>query len=266
MIAWEYEAVGMEAGRRVKVAICDATKAGRELCAGLLNDIEDKYQIPMEIDQYTTAEKMLFYMDDSVSRPDLLLLDVKVPGLDGIAAAKRIREMQYQMEIIFFTADPNHWPEAFDVDALHYLIKGEAGSDRVEQVIMKAVHRIGKGRETCFMLSCAGEDRIIPIHQIHYFSSDRRIVTVHYGPDDSTFEFYTPFGKLENNISNKGFIRVHKSYIVAVNYISSISLRGGVVLTNGERLPAGRFYFEKAKEIFNQYLSRAGEPEKVKDA
>jgi two-component system response regulator LytT len=210
-----------------------------------LGAISKKYSISMDVKEYVDADVLLFHLEDADNDPDLVLLDVQLPGMNGIEAAEKIREMQMKTEVIFLTKDPNHWPEAFDVDALHYLIKGQATDEMIDRVLLKAFRRIEKKSEQYMLFKCAGKTCVVPIDSIHYFSQNNRIITVHYG-DKQSFEFYTSMGKLENEIFNKGFVRVHQSYIAALAEIKLLQLHGGAIMECGAQLPVGRTYYSEA--------------------
>ena len=94
-------------------------------------------------------------------------------------------------------------------------------------------------------LSCAGETRNIPLTDILYFEVIRRIITVHYGSE--AFEFYSTMGKLENMLSQKGFVRIHRAFIVGHRHVASIK-NNEVVMRDGTRLPVGRTYLKKLRE------------------
>ena len=89
------------------------------------------------------------------------------------------------------------------------------------------------------MLSCAGEQRKIIISHIYYFEVFNRIVKVHYR--DGTFEFYSTLSKLEDSLARRGFVRVHRAYLVSERFISKINRRE-IALTDGTKIPIGGKY------------------------
>lgn len=72
------------------------------------------------------------------------------------------------------------------------------------------------------MLKGIGEYRNIPIQSIYYFEVFQRIITVHYDNNEQ-FEFYSSIGKLEITVLPKGFLRIHRSYIVSVPQIKTFN-------------------------------------------
>ena len=93
-----------------------------------------------------------------------------------------------------------------------------------------------------------GEYRNIPIQSIYYFEVFQRIITVHYDNNEQ-FEFYSSIGKLEITVLPKGFLRIHRSYIVSVSQIKTFNSTS-LTLMNGKELPVGRKYLPNLKTAF----------------
>ena len=67
--------------------------------------------------------------------------------------------------------------------------------------------------------------------------------------DNTSFEFYSTFGKIENMLYDHGFLRTHRSYIVSVDKIARINIgMKEIELSNGEKVPIGRVYLKAVKE------------------
>lgn len=188
----------------------------------------------------------LRYIKNSVEKfvsADLIVIGIDA-GFDGIEAARILREAEINADIVFFTRDRDRVFEAFDVDALNYLVDGEASLAKFDEVFRKARRRSETRFQSSIVLNCAGERRKIPLNQIYYFEVKNRIVTVHY--IGGTFEFYSTISRIEDSLANRGFIRIHRSYLAAEMFITGIS-HGRVVLVNGDVLPLGGRYTDSIK-------------------
>ena len=188
----------------------------------------------------------LRYMKSSVEKfvfADLIVMGID-DGFDGIDAAAFLREAGVNADIVFFTRDKARVFEAFDVDALHYLVDGEASLAKFDEVFRKARLRSETRTRASIVLSCAGEQKKLPLGKIYYFEVINRIVTVHY--IGGTFQFYSTLSRIENSLTNRGFVRVHRSYLVAERFITEIS-HGKVILVNGDVLPLGGRYTDNIK-------------------
>jgi DNA-binding LytR/AlgR family response regulator len=234
----------------MKILICDDDALWTERCREKLNLLAHKNNINIEIQSAASGSELLFFIDSKYADTDLIYMDIHMPEPDGMETARRLRSLNLHLDIVFYTKDISRVQEAFDVEALNYLIKGGTSEKKFEQVFLKAVARSEKRNSEYIMLSCAGEHLQIAIDKIRYFEVRNRVVTVYYQKDDSlpgTFEFYSSLAKIEENLYGKMFVRIHSSYLVGERYILQKNKKE-VVLTSGETLPVGRAYVGNLKE------------------
>ena len=234
----------------MRIAICDDTTTHRQSCATLLNKVSGIHNVNIEITEYEMGEQLLFALEDTEHHIDLIFLDISMPGKDGLEVAKRIRELRYPCEIVFFTVKDNCWSDAFSLKALHYIVKNQFDQKKFEEIFMMGVEEYKKRSEESLMFTCAGESRNIRISEISYFEVSNHIVTVHYR--DDRFEFYTPLSKIEKLLVKKPFTRCHKSYLIANNHVES--MKGNeIIMKNGHTVPVSRTYKDRVKQrLFEQ--------------
>ena len=192
------------------------------------------------------SSNSLKYMKKSVEKfvfADLIVMGIDA-GFDGIGAAAVLREAEINADIVFFTRNKARVFEAFDVDALHYLVDGETSPAKFDEVFRKARLRSETRTRASIVLNCAAAQKKILIGHIYYFKIMNRVVTVHY--IGGTFEFYSTLYNIEKTLTNRGFVRIHRSYLVAERFITGIS-HGKVTLVNGDVLPVGGHYLKKIK-------------------
>ena len=229
----------------MKIVLCNQNAADRESCKNMLEQLATKHGIRIDILSQVDSTQVLFNVAD-LGTTDLIYLDIPLGELDGIALAKKLREMDVNADLVFFSADKSRVFEAFDVDALHYLVKDETSDQKFEEVFLKAKKRSKKRFSESILFSCAGERRRVAIEDILYFEVSRRIITVYYG--EHSFEFYSTMAQIEETLFNKGFCRVHRAFLVAEKCITAIS-QTGVEITNGKELPVGRQYYTKLRTL-----------------
>ncbi len=95
---------------------------------------------------------------------------------------------------------------------------------------------------------------IIPFHEIMYFEIYRRVILIHLDKDE-TLQIYKSINDLEDEVSEKGFIRVHRSFLVNIQYVMNIQNQT-VFLKSNLSLPIGRKYHQLLRETLNLYLTR----------
>ena len=228
------------------VLICDDDMVQSVACKRKILALAEHNHIAVDIEMFDTGEQMLIGIEDQITQIDVIYLDINMPGINGMQTARQLRELDYQGDIVFLTVDKRFVFDAFDVEALHYIVKRNTDDEQFRSIFLKAAKRASRRNVETLLLSCAGEQRRIPIQEIIYFEVCKRIITVHYG-DGETFEFYSNLSKIEEWLFGKGFVRSHVSYLVAERAIKRVS-RSDMRLINGETLPVSRAYYASLAE------------------
>ena len=117
----------------MRIAICDDE-------VSIVQILEEKIKKLLPdavIDKYLSGDELIA----SGSKPDILFLDIQMPGMDGMETAKMLRQDNEDMILIFVTAAEEYVFQAFDVGAFHYLVK-PFSDEKLKEVVTKAVHNI----------------------------------------------------------------------------------------------------------------------------
>lgn len=231
----------------MKIFLCDDDERQLEIYTEKLERLASKHNQKVELRCFKNGEEMLFHLEDHLSSVDAIYLDINMPKINGIQVAERIRSLEFVGEIIFLTVSQEHYLSAFDVNAFNYILKGDSDEKRFEDVFLKVVKCVATKEEEYLLLRGGGQSRKVELSSIHYFEIQRRIITVHY--QDREFEFFSTLEKLENQLEKKGFIRVHRAFIVAVSAIDSITYES-LQMVNGDVIPIGRTYKKSTQEYF----------------
>jgi two-component system response regulator AlgR len=185
-------------------------------------------------------------------RPDLVLMDIRMPGMDGIEAARHIVQLENPPALVFATAYGDHALEAFETQAVDYLLK-PIHPQRLQQALDKAMRlssvqleKLQKSQaDSRRMHLCArkrGNLELIPIDEVVYLQADNKYVTVCSATQQILIE--ESLKSLEREFSSY-FIRIHRNALVAVAAIRGLekSVEGHCcVLLEGvdERLEVSR--------------------------
>lgn len=223
----------------MRVFICIPDSEERAFCRKRIYLLSKKDGVELTIHEANATEIKESYFDlIDFDDADLIYIGVD-SNFDGISVARSIRKSGINAVIVFFTRYKEAVFDAFDVEALHYLVDGKVSVAKFDEVFRKAVSRAESRVQASIVLNCAGEQRKIIISQIYYFEVFNRIVTVYYR--DGSFEFYSTLSRLEDSLASRGFVRVHRAYLVQERYISSIRQKE-IVLFNGTTIPVGGKY------------------------
>lgn len=220
----------------MKVGICDDNRADASYVAGLVREWKDRVDVTAELLTFPSAEALLFAWEENRDM-DILLLDIEMGGMSGLELARRLRLLGAGTQIIFITGYMDYIAEGYDVEALHYLLK-PVTAERLEQVLDRAVERI-RTRERMLVLSLADGVVSLPLYEIRYLEVMRNYTTVHAKED---YTVKKSLNELAGEL-DKGFYRIHRSYIVNLRSIRRIT-REQVTLKDGTALPLSRRHYE----------------------
>jgi DNA-binding LytR/AlgR family response regulator len=235
----------------MKIVICEHEPIRAEVEKKYVLHCIHKFNIDASIEIVESGRKLILFRDTKYSDVDLIYLIYHMSYLDGMETAKYLRTHGYKGDIIFLTLDPTHASEGYDVDALSYIVvKGpidetyepdEETLRNFEAAFLKACrHCLRRSKETMTFLH-NGEHRNVILEDIIYFEVLGHTVTVHYYKDNKTeqFNFNSTLAKVEKKLLHKGFLRTHKSYLVAARHIYKQTAHH-VEMSNGELIPIGR--------------------------
>ena len=216
----------------MRIAICDDEKDIREILAEKVN----KYCPEAEIFCYASGQEVL----TADRMPDILFLDIQMPGVSGMETAQGLRARSKELILIFVTALEEYVFQAFDVGAFHYLVKP------VEDEKLKTVLRRAVKREQCacgdyIVVSRERQRRKIFLDSVWYFEIKGRQIDVHQ--EKGVFTYYEQIGLLEKQLEGKGFFRCHKSYLINLKHVEVYN-RQEAILENGERIIIARRRYE----------------------
>jgi len=235
----------------MQIIICDDEPRAAKEYKGMLQEMCDRHDISAGFITYKSGDQLLFNIENVIRDVDIIFMDISMPGTNGMTTAVRLRENGFEGEIIFLTMSRDAVYYAFDVRATNYLVKDVTTKERIEEVFLKSVEAAREKKSEYLLLTGVGEHRNVPVSEIRYFEIMQKIVTVYY--EDTSFEFVSTMGKLENLMFTKGFVRISRSYLVAVKYIGAFTYEN-VTLSTGEELPVGRKYYKTLKEAMKGHM------------
>lgn len=163
--------------------------------------------------------------------PDLLLLDIRMPGIDGLEVARRLSQRASPPAVVFCTAYDDHALAAFDAEALDYLLKPVrrerllAALERVRrfngEIVVPAKQDEGgpKRQRSHICARVRGEMKLVPISAVSYFLADAKYVEVHFDGGEVLIE--DSLVSLEEEFGDR-FVRVHRNCLVARERIEGL--------------------------------------------
>lgn len=209
------------------VALIDDEPLARLRLRTLLAQVAPTCEVAAEFGESVSALLWLREQDAVGAGPDMILLDIQMPGLDGMVLAARLRELRDPPAVVFVTAHAEHAVRAFDVAALDYLTK----PIRLER-LQASVERVRRWRQAQPRVQALDADVIvvqdrgrllrIPVADVLYFKAEQKAVTLHTGTE--VHPVSESLTELESRVGER-FIRVHRNALVARRAMKALARR-----------------------------------------
>lgn len=222
----------------IRCLIVDDEEPARELIRLHLSGLKDFEVVGMvdnSLDAFSWLQK---------NQADLVFLDIKMPGMSGLELLRSLKQMP---TTILVTAYRDYAAEAFELDVFDYLVK-PVTQERFMKVIAKFMQALnkyiaqkatGKANDDAYLFLKMGRDQVkIMLNDILYVEGLSDYVKVHI--TGKYFIASETLAYMEAQFPSHSFARIHKSYIVSLNKITSYNSEQVVV--KGMTLPLGRFY------------------------
>lgn len=230
----------------MKIAICE----DEQKCTDALEDYIRKWAndngIWVEVFTYSSAEQFLFYLDENTDT-DLLFLDIRLGGINGVELAKKLRDMKQTMDIVFTTDTEAYVYEGYNVSALNYLVK-PVTYEKCTGVLDRAKEL--KNSQKFYM--CKTSDSIVKIPyadiiMIEMESHKANVIT-------KTGKYVTrrTVKEILETLDDGIFMQCHKSCIVNIKHIFSISKKK-IVLSDGLVADVSSKYLKDLNARFISY-------------
>lgn len=206
------------------VAICEDERYILEELRKKVEKYINRKSLDASIKTFTSGEELL----KAKKKVDIILLDLMLPGIDGLEVA---RQISCRSRIIFVTSYREYAVEAFDANAVHYLVK-PVTEERLFSALDRAVNQTEQMDNQALTLIKSGKTQVIFIRDILYcevFNHQVRIHTVH-----GTYDYFGTLDMLEAKLDER-FFRCHRSFVVNMSCVAGQE-KGVAILTNGERI------------------------------
>lgn len=218
-----------------RVAICDDCAKDAEFVQGILSKWAAERQVDIQTECFPSAESFLFrYAEDKAW--DILLLDIEMGAMDGVTMAKRVRQDNEAVQIVFITGYSDYIAEGYEVSALHYLMK-PVNEVKLLEVLNRALEK-RKQEERCLNLELSGEMVRIPFYEIRYLDVHQNYITIHCKQE---YTLKRSLSSIEKELDGR-FCRVGRTMIVNLKFIQRVTkmdvhLSDGTILL----LPRGAY-------------------------
>lgn len=233
----------------LRIAICDDDMQELARISNLLNQYRTEREPAFKYDAFSNAIELLEAMKRNAYH--ILLLDVLMPGLNGIEAAHEIRSFDEEIKIIFLTSSKEFAVESYAVDAHYYMLK-PGTAQKLFPILDKIFLEERRGEAALQIKTASGFTRI-PYGKIEFLEVFSKKLRFHLA-DGDVKEIYGTLSDFEDDLLNREeFIKVHRSFIVNMAYIFSLNPKTLITCAKQE-VPISRLLYGQVREAYMQYL------------
>ena len=230
----------------IRVALCDDEETVREYLGRLLEEWKERQNDQLQIEYFESAESFLFQYEED-KRWQLLILDIEMGKMNGVELAKKVREHNKEVQILFVTGYMDYISDGYEVEALHYLLK-PVTKEKLFSVLDRARERMKKSEKALF-LQGSDETVGIPYYEIRYVEVQHNYVTIHAAED---YTVKKTLSELEEELGD-GFFRTGRSFLVNLKCVKRITKKE-VSLKDGMVIPLSRGMYEKINREIIRYF------------
>lgn len=229
-----------------RLAICDDDPA---LCQSLSEKIAALYDNIAISTYLNPADLERRIQSKETEEPQILIMDIKFDGEDGISAVKRMQKKYHLMKVIYLTGYIDYARDIFETELIYFLTK-PVETEKLQEAIRRAINRIDRERGDEIVVENNHRIHRIMLSTILYAESERRNLYIH--TMDGDISCLMKIGDFQKNLGD-AFLRCHQSYLVNMEHISRMD-KNMITMDNGAEIPVSRRYAEDLRQQFMNYM------------
>ena len=244
----EWRGEGM--ANKIRVAIVEDNPSDRELLVKHLRRFEAEKALHFELIGFSDGEDLV---TDYSADYDLILMDIEMTFMNGMRAAKRVRELDPDVVIVFVTNAPQYAIEGYKVRAVDYMLKPVTWFSFSECLSRALLYVKDRGGESITVALKDGKTRL-PVDRICYVEvQDHQLI---YNTRDGRFVTKGTIRDVEEQLGPPRFCRCNRCYIVNLEFVETY--RGSDLVVNGDTLQISRRQRKGFLDALNLYINGDG--------
>ena len=233
----------------MKICICDDEKDFIHNFQLLLKQYSKKHKNINQFNSFENENDLLsyFYSQNDI---DILFLDIKFQTYSGIEIAKKIRDINPSVILIFLTSFPEYALSGYKVKAFDYLVK-PLSYLQLENVLDQAISELKSNEKHFLIIKDSGNIFKIKFPEIIYIETYNRNILFHL-TSGSEITGHESLKAYEDKLDER-FYRCHTGYIVNMAYVTSI-LKDCAIFNSNVNVPVCRYKKKKFQMLFTDFL------------
>ena len=242
---------------KMRIAACDDDVRFLQELSGLLNRYGEENDCNIEYKIYTNPLELVTQIEKGMHY-DAILLDVFMPGINGIQCAKDIRTFDNCVKIIFLTSSAEYAVESYSVKAYQYLLKPIQ-----KESLFHILKMLEKESETVekniFVLRAKTGITKVALSKLEYCEVINRKIILHLTNGEEC-ECSLRMNELEEKLKDyRMFLKPHRSFLVNMDHIENLSTHS-IIMECGVKIPIPREKYAQIKQTYMEYIFQSSEP------
>jgi DNA-binding LytR/AlgR family response regulator len=229
----------------MRIAICEDEQIFGEQLKKYLNNHYNSLDV--WIDLFSSGEIFLETFRMKPEEFDIIFMDIEMKQLDGITTARRIREYNRDVILIFLTSHLECAVEGYEVDAFRFLTK-PVNKEKLVETLQDIERELNNNK---ILIKC--EDRELLIDRNDIISIEARNVTLVIKTTSQFYEIRKTLCSMEEELQESIFYKPHRSFLIHLGHVVSYSTNE-IIMSNGERIPISRNKLKGLKEALMVYI------------
>ena len=236
----------------LRIAICDDDKADRERIHEYVTEYLKSKDTQAEIKVFDHPDTLISECESF--RPQIYILDIVMPMVTGIQAARELRWNQPDAQIIFATSESSFALESFDVNPINYIVK-PVDKEKLFSTLDLAMSRVAIDDKKSVTVKIKGGLCSLRLDDIMYIDYRNHVVSYHMANGEivSTPTLRIGFSEyMDENHSEQDFVRCHESICVSLEAIDKLT-RTDITLRNKELIPVSKSRYTEVADRYMDY-------------
>ncbi len=235
----------------MKIAACDDDLIFLQELSNYLDQYNEINNKDIEYQIFSNPLELIAQLEKGINY-DAILLDIFMPGINGIECARDIRIYDNFVKIVYLTSSPDFAIESYTVRAYYYLLK-PLEKDKLFMVLNQLEEEADATRNDIFVFKSKTGIVKLSLSKLEYCEMINRKVIL-YTSDGREYECGLKMNELEEKLTPfEMFIRPHRSFLVNMDYINELTSHN-IIMECGESIPVPKEKYTQIKNIYMEYI------------
>ena len=218
----------------VRIAVVEDEAASRALLSDYIRRYGDEHGLRFDVTHFEDGAALI---GDYKPVYDIILMDIQMEHVDGMTAARAVREVDQEAILVFITSAPQFAINGYQVGALSYLLKPLPWF-AFSQELARCLEALAKRQGASVLLQSGAATHRVPVADIVYVESIKHRLTVHT-TDGAAISIVSTLKAMEARLEGMDFFRSNSCYLVSLRHVRGVADQE-CLMTNGDRLRVSR--------------------------